>query len=549
MASVVQHGRRTGSSKRASSAEEASRMIQPQDLRQVTVLSRGDWLRIQDELNQVDKDKESVREAAKQREALHLKSKEVVKLWSNTIAGQRQKKLEAKKIREEIEEEKRRLADKEEAEYRQQQRKEAIEKAKTKLYYQTDRVKGLHRGLLLTEVLKEREAQIELKQRNKSASKDVDKQYLDMVKTREDEASRQEKEKALQKKLERQAVAEDLKKQVKENELVRERQKLEDKRDREETQRLQELYQWEQRMEEERQAKLKRNLMHTHLEHISNRDLIRATDAQKQEAEEEQRKLFLSAKQKMIKLRKDKEKELFSKAQMSRERIVNELSATQKEQADDEEKRIAKAVAEQDAKQARQQREEEEKKAAVLESITAHRELMRKEKEQRDKTARQSARDALQAKKEADRIFSEKQQLKAQKFKEEGKKLQDFYATQMAEKIARRQQLIRDEQEFEVKNAELIAEEENQFQQYAKDIINAAAEAQRNVFPLCKAAGERTGGGLGTVFCGVRPSYLVQDRTGAQMPKFVSDATQSIKKLHEAVDIQDAKRRLGFTWS
>lgn len=45
--------------------------------------------------------------------------------------------------------------------------------------------------------------------------------------------------------------------------------------------------------------------------------------------------------------------------------------------------------------------------------------------------AKQNTRDALQAKKEADRIFSEKQQLKAQRVKEDGRKLQDFNATQM----------------------------------------------------------------------------------------------------------------------
>lgn len=69
------------------------------------------------------------------------------------------------------------------------------------------------RALLLTEVLKEREAQIELKQRIRGTSKDADKEFMDMAKTREDEALRQEQEKALQKKLERQAVAEDLKNQ------------------------------------------------------------------------------------------------------------------------------------------------------------------------------------------------------------------------------------------------------------------------------------------------------------------------------------------------
>ena len=46
-------------------------------------------------------------------------------------------------------------------------------------------------------------------------------------------------------------------------------------------------------------------------EHVANSDLIRATNAKKQEAEEEQRKLFLSSRQKIIKLRKEKEKQLF----------------------------------------------------------------------------------------------------------------------------------------------------------------------------------------------------------------------------------------------
>lgn len=69
------------------------------------------------------------------------------------------------------------------------------------------------RALRLTEVLEEREAQIKLKQKIKSASKDVDKKFLDLEKTDIDEALRQEQEKALRKKLEGQAVVRDLKNQ------------------------------------------------------------------------------------------------------------------------------------------------------------------------------------------------------------------------------------------------------------------------------------------------------------------------------------------------
>lgn len=70
----------------ASLAEEAGRTFHPPDLRQATVLSKAQWLRIQDELKQLDKHRERVRQAEKQREALHLQSEEVVRQWSNTIA-------------------------------------------------------------------------------------------------------------------------------------------------------------------------------------------------------------------------------------------------------------------------------------------------------------------------------------------------------------------------------------------------------------------------------------------------------------------------------
>ncbi len=60
------------------------------------------------------------------------------------LQGQRQKKLEAKNFREAIEEEERKQIDIEEAKYQAQIRKEAIEKAKTQQYYQSDRVKGFH---------------------------------------------------------------------------------------------------------------------------------------------------------------------------------------------------------------------------------------------------------------------------------------------------------------------------------------------------------------------------------------------------------------------
>lgn len=61
------------------------KMIQLPDVHQIAVLSKAEWQRIQDELNKVDKDAER-REEARQREKLHIQSKEMVKTWPNTVA-------------------------------------------------------------------------------------------------------------------------------------------------------------------------------------------------------------------------------------------------------------------------------------------------------------------------------------------------------------------------------------------------------------------------------------------------------------------------------
>lgn len=71
------------------------------------------------------------------------------KLCVHLSQGQRKKKLEAKKVREQIEEEKRKQMDLEEANYREEKRKEAVQKAELQLYHQTDRVKGLHVSIYL----------------------------------------------------------------------------------------------------------------------------------------------------------------------------------------------------------------------------------------------------------------------------------------------------------------------------------------------------------------------------------------------------------------
>ena len=56
------------------------------DLRQVTVLSKGDWERIQQQLYRKQIEEERLQKMVREREERKAKSKETVQHWGNTIA-------------------------------------------------------------------------------------------------------------------------------------------------------------------------------------------------------------------------------------------------------------------------------------------------------------------------------------------------------------------------------------------------------------------------------------------------------------------------------
>lgn len=103
--------------------------------------------------------------------------------------------------------------------------------------------------------------------------------------------------------------------------------------------------------------------------------------------------------------------------------------------------------------------------------------------------------------------------------------------------------------EMDRQNVEIINEEEEQFQEYARKVINHCERGGRNTHPLRQAAKEGSGGGLGPVFPGkggVRPSYMTSDQSGVQLPYYQRDTTNSIKNDINGDGISG--KRLGFVW-
>mmetsp|Transcript_23816 Transcript_23816/g.28747 ORF Transcript_23816/g.28747 Transcript_23816/m.28747 type:complete len:467 (-) Transcript_23816:593-1993(-) len=95
--------------------------------------------------------------------------------WPNTIEAQRARKERARKERLEQEERERCEVDRQEALLKAENRRQQIDRANKMLYDETDRVKAFHSRLLLSDVLQEREQQIEYR-----------KELVDISKRQED---------------------------------------------------------------------------------------------------------------------------------------------------------------------------------------------------------------------------------------------------------------------------------------------------------------------------------------------------------------------------
>jgi len=547
MAEVL-HGRRKGQS-RVGSGHGGMILPDGTDLRQVTVLSKTDWERIEQELNRKQIQDEMVRKIREEREEQKRKSKEIVKNWGNTIAGQRSRKLEARRIREEKEEEEKKEIDLEEAKFQAAQRKEAIEKAKTQQYYQTDRVKLFHSALTLTEVLKEREAQIELKHLKDEAMKNQDKEYLKIDREMHDRSIQADQEKARKRNMAALKTSEFQMLQVKEHLDAANNLKEEDNKEGEELKKLAVQFQ----IEKERLETIRRDERHTlmkeNLQQIKDVEKMKILQERQDDEEDEECRVFAAAKKKMMKLRGEKEQEIHNTKQGQLERIRNKLGAQMKQKMSDEDERIRRAIEEREAKRLDEERAKEEKLLKDIREQAEHRNKQLKEKEAKRKNAKHEELEMLEMRRAADDVFRQNEMEKSLRRRNEADNVKNFLIDQYNERINKDEEAKKAQLALDKANVELIEREEKQFQEYANKVIDHCKQGGRNVYPLERAAKEGAGGGLGPQFPGkggVRPSYMVSDKSGVQMPHYQRNSTNETKQ--QIFGKNPSKHRLGFVW-
>ncbi|XP_040417821.1 coiled-coil domain-containing protein 173-like [Cygnus olor] len=500
------------------------------DLRQVIILPKAEWERMQDNLGSISREAARILAEKKEREEMHLRSKAAVKDWPNTIMGQAQRKIKAKKLREEKEEKERKLLDLEEAQFQAAKRKEAIDQAKTYLYYQNERVKGLHSALLLTEVLKERDAQIEFKK----FKPDVNKKKEEEAEREHKEAILREQEKAHQRYMDRQALRRDQLEQIEEHKRQADLAKLENKREGEEIQRLSRLYELEmqRKMEKEHEEKLERQRLYR--EHVADQKIIKAAEEQKQMEEDDRIRAHFKAKQRIVKLMKEKEAEMRRLTQERQDKIVTQLASQMSEALKMEDDCLARDIAKKEAEQEKKNKEKEAKNKAAIESIAEHRATvvkMKLEKEIEEKAENEKECHAFM---EKNRIYLEGEEAKKQRQRDASMEVQKIQLQQMAEKQAKKQQEKQADLDYNAQKQLIALRREREFQNYAKQVIESESKTTHNLYPLLKASRDIRGLGCGPFFRGskgINLSFKVQDVAETQLPPCCCTTAQEDKNM------------------
>ncbi|XP_077010202.1 cilia- and flagella- associated protein 210 isoform X2 [Tamandua tetradactyla] len=455
--------------------------------------------------------------------------------------GMKEQKLEAKKKRNEELEAERQILDMEEAVYKQGERKKAMENARQYQFYQTERVKKFHSGLLLSRVMKERDAQLEF-QKSKIKS---DKKWEEQLKLNIEKAFKEEQEKADKRRKDRVALANDHLKQIKEHEEKEERRRKEEEKDAEEIKRQNSLYELEMRKKIKKKKEEIRESRRLFFEHMKDKNIIKAVEQQQEEEDNEKMRNFIKAKKRLTQMGREKEAETHKLMEERRERINNFLSKLMKEKLDNEDLIIARDSAEAEAEWEKREREKYEKNKAELKAIAEYRAIVMKNKEEEERKSKLEGKEQLLAIVKANQIFMEYEKEKKRKADKEHQEVQDAHIQQMAKNKFNAKEAKQAEIDYCRLTEAFAAEKEKEFQAYAREVIEAESQStNKHIYPLAKALQEGPGGGHGPVFVDrgrIRPSYQTNDITGVQLPFYNSHGSQ-------CNNFQKSKRRLGFTW-
>lgn len=406
------------------------------------------------------------------------------KEWPNTIEALREKKKKDGIKRLQTIEAAQQIIDEQEAKFAEEQRRQAIDRANMLLYKDSERVKALSSAVLISTVMKEREAQHVVK----AARAEQEKQIEQMWDSLERQKAYEEEQRDVQKARERQlrthkmietqnkqrALLRDIKVQQREQEVVEgelnKRAVLEAQTE-------------AAAAEQRRQQRLKE--LEAETKRMNQEQLALKAEARKMEAlEEEALEAFARQKEAMEQARKER---ILEVARQKRERYEAMIAKQIKHLGElkaEEEKRTHMQVLELADRQGEEERKKEEKRLKLVSDIARSRTNQMQRK--REEKERQAAEDRImnQQWQERAREQEERELEIKRRTVENAVRLQNLQRQQM---LTNEERAIQDKvrELEEAKAAEMAARhDEAVFEEYAHSQMAELERTQRSVVPV-----------------------------------------------------------------
>eukprot|EP01051_Picozoa_sp_SAG22_P006220 SAG22_NODE_400_length_11089_cov_6.934668_5_plen_469_part_00 len=419
-----------------------------------------------------------------QKKALQAASADRASRWGNTIAAQRRAKEQAKKKRLENEEMEKRKLDEDEARIQAQLRRDAIERAQRMLYEDSDKIKTFASGMLMSDVMEERQAQIALGHTKRHIEVAEEEEWFELQQkqwaehdSREVQQEERVKSKLMEEKGMRKAQIETTKKAIvdrqkaahaegqailarSQEELQRQRQELLDKKEaaqkaQEETARMNKLLQ--ERRERERAAI---------------------------EVEEKRIEDYAERKEQLALERKERAEMKFAEEMAVRQKMIDRANAHLASLQTGENKVLAKQIAEREKSDAEREAAKAAFRAREMEACDLSRSeqmRLRRDAKVREKVEQQQLAD--QWKESCERLKEEEvQEIVDQK--EYATAIQQFQLRQVAEKQRRKAKTEAKNGMDAIRDIVRAAEVDDQFTHYAEACIDEYAQAGKDLKPL-----------------------------------------------------------------
>ncbi|CAF1590506.1 unnamed protein product [Rotaria sp. Silwood1] len=460
------------------------------DLRRMCIITKSDLNRIYDNLDYRQRNKDIIQQEIIRKKELAERSAQITKQWPNTIAGLRERKLEMKKIRQQEEEERKKILDIEEEKLAAERRREQIEKAKQLKYYETDRIRTFHSALLHTEVLKERDLQIDMKKRIEQLNQADAEQERQRYQVAQNEYNRIEQEKLEKRARDRANLSQYHIAQIERRQIQSAEEKQKNQQEGEEYRRLAEHYAFEQ-MEIERFRKLTQKDVKTMYDKaLEDKYKVKQMEQQIDSEEDEELRIYAEAKKKIARIRREKELQAHQEKQEARDHMIGYLGSLQKRTEANYDTQIFRAQAQREAKELREEQEKLDKKQKMQESINKYRQETMKRREVEKEIEQRDDLEMRQKKAEADQLFLLYQQEKDKQRNQDAQALSEFQLKQTQERKDREYGLKSSELDEVQLDKHINEIERQQYQDYAGRVISYMEENERNTYPMKKVYAE-----------------------------------------------------------